>query len=203
MSKVSAIKLEGFVGGFHQPYTDYDQEIVNWLNCNGGEFLSMSFVDNYLFSGKGGNFYSHIIISSQDVYYTPEEFKAWIGMTKQEEKGMFTKADLKDGMIVETRNSGNYIVVGNILVGLQCGGSWNNLVTCYNDNLLAVNNKCFDIIGVYTNAHPYNDLRNLSICADLKLLWERVEQTPEQIEAEAIRLEMEKLTERLKKLEGK
>lgn len=80
MKKIKPKDLEGFVYRSHQPYTDCNQEIVDWLKEN-AKFDDVVLPYNYIFSGEE-SFYKHSTVFLSDRYYSNEEFKEWIGMTK-------------------------------------------------------------------------------------------------------------------------
>ena len=119
----------------------------------------------------------------------------------------FTKADLKQGYIVECRNNGIYVVVGNLLIDLCSTSGWNTLLDYDNGLTVKANNPDeieWDIMKVYS---PYyaTKRRHLSEC--LELLWERVEVDTRK---EAIKKELEyakakklRLEAHIEKLEGK
>jgi hypothetical protein len=80
MKKIKPKDLEGFVYCSRQPYTDYNQEIVDWLKEN-AKFDDTVLPYNYIFSGEE-SFYKHSTVFPNDRYYSNEEFKEWIGMNK-------------------------------------------------------------------------------------------------------------------------
>jgi hypothetical protein len=80
MKKIKPSDLAGFINNRRQPYTDYNQDIVDWLRDN-AKFHDSELDHNYIFSGEEG-FYRHSTVFPNDKYYTNEEFKEWIGMTK-------------------------------------------------------------------------------------------------------------------------
>ena len=89
----------------------------------------------------------------------------------------FTKADLKDGMIVECRNGNRYLVAVDRLLRHQGYVHLNE----YDDNL---KHGSYTIVKVYTSNKPFN----LNVLFDdkyLTLIWERkpepVEMTIEEI----------------------
>ena len=59
----------------------------------------------------------------------------------------FTKADLKDGMVIETRERGRYLVLGNIATR----NSGYNRLSRYGDDLTehSFHNKAYDIVRVF------------------------------------------------------
>lgn len=88
MKKIKTTDLKGFVANEHRPYTDYNKDIADWLteNADRVDFTRHINPSCYIFTSRGGEFYSHYNTIAGDVYYTNEEFKEWIGMTKKEEK---------------------------------------------------------------------------------------------------------------------
>lgn len=83
MKKIKPSDLKGFVNRSHQPYTDHNQEIVDWLREN-TDFREPTQEYRYIFSEED-KFYQHFVKYDSDVYYTNEKFKEWIGMTKKVE----------------------------------------------------------------------------------------------------------------------
>ena len=82
----------------------------------------------------------------------------------------FKKSDLKNGMVVETRNEKLYLVFNDRLLGKD---GWDSL-TPYNENLSSTYNliEC-DIIRVFkVNANKVYCLNNLLEKDNLELLWE-------------------------------
>lgn len=147
MKKIKTTDLKGFVANEHRPYTDYNKDIADWLteNADRVDFTRHMNPSCYIFTAMGGEFYSHRNTIAGDAYYTNEEFKEWIGMTKKlttkeklenvinnegqraldylKEKTVnkgFIKADLKDGMICTTRRGDKYIVRGDRMI-MDCG----------------------------------------------------------------------------------
>lgn len=100
-----------------------------------------------------------------------------------EEKKEFPKTDLKDGMVVETRNGSLYEVLGDKMLNAD---GWTNLDS-YRDNLKRPTGIEFDIVSVYKV-----DLSKVCKIADifkkenLILIWQRedevIEVTMEDIE---------------------
>ena len=89
-------------------------------------------------------------------------------------KKEFTKSDLKNGMVVETRDKTRFLVNGNILVGK--GDDWDKLKG-YNEDLTILdywkNNEC-DIVKVYTTNSYY--IEHMFDDDNLILIWERKEE---------------------------
>lgn len=103
----------------------------------------------------------------------------------------FTKADLKDGMVIETRVRVRYLVLGNRVIR---NSGYNNL-SKYGDDLTGCryHDKSYDIVRVFK---VRNDcLRNLdSLFEDcnLDLIWERKE--TKRMTTEEMRKKLEELT---------
>lgn len=76
------------------------------------------------------------------------------------------KRDLKDGMVVETREGNRYLVVGDILMNLNCKGF--NLIEFYNDDLLCEDDSCFDIMIIYNKVNTLDEAKN-----EKDVYWER------------------------------
>ena len=97
----------------------------------------------------------------------------------------FTKSDLKDGMIVETRNSHLYVKFSNTLLGINGFLLLNDI----NDGLKYKNTYKlsyeWDIMKIYRVPNECNISRILSIFEkhELELIWERKEVKEEQQEA--------------------
>lgn len=89
---------------------------------------------------------------------------------------MFTKKDLKNGMVVETRNGKRYIVIDNRLLG-EDGTTYLNE---YDDDLwhISLTNNEFDIVKVFDAIDHLSVLtKDKSIC--LKVLFDRNENNNE------------------------
>ena len=78
--KLKPSDVKGYVKGTHQPYTDYNKEIEDWLKSNSDntEFYSWD-SGKFIFTGQA-TFYRHSSVFNNEVYYTNEEFKKLIGM---------------------------------------------------------------------------------------------------------------------------
>ena len=101
----------------------------------------------------------------------------------------FTKADLKDGMVVEERRGVRGIVLRNRILyeyGWGWLGSWKEDLTCdFNDSL--------DIIKVYKIKMEYAfKLSNILNIENLELIWEQGE--TKRMTAEEMRVKLEELT---------
>lgn len=124
--------------------------------------------------------YSTIFTISTDVLIctTATEFIYKIGMLFNMKKE-FTKADLKSGMVVKLNNNQYYLVVDNVLVGID----GQILLKDYNDNLEFVcSSRCdYDLNKVYQK--KYRTWRrgfNVELSNNLELIWERKERKETQ-----------------------
>lgn len=119
-------------------------------------------------------------------YYEKEKYKIleWSDYMKKE----FTKADLKDGMVVEYQDKtfGRRLVAGDYLIGGDGYSELNN----YADNLIN-NNANLEIVKIYKIRYGgcFNDLMEDK---NLKLIWERSE--PKKMTTEEMRQKLEELT---------
>lgn len=93
MKKIKTTDLKGFVSYKHQPYTNYNKDIADWLteNADRVDFTRHINPNCYIFTARNGEFYSHYDTLAADVYYTNEEFKELIGMTKKDEKPLIVE----------------------------------------------------------------------------------------------------------------
>lgn len=84
--KLKPSDVKNYVRGKHQPYTDYNKEIEDWLenNSDNTEFYRGD-IGKFIFTGNN-TFYRHYIATKYEVYYTNEEFKKLIGMDTTPEK---------------------------------------------------------------------------------------------------------------------
>ena len=85
----------------------------------------------------------------------------------------FTKADLKDGMVVEQRNGNRYLVLAGMAVR-ECG---HNKISVYTNNLKwHGNRRGRDIVKVYRIIHESPKTIGKVLCdGNLELIWERTE----------------------------
>lgn len=190
---------------------DFDQEIINYLVEAGYPVLGNTPDDKpnlnqkMLKYGTGNKYFW---TSDDDGYVhtllTKEQFKEWIGMTKkQEEKKDMKLSDLVSGKhVVEYRDGDLRLVLNVGWAGESNFSKRESVDRYYNSEMCNCMESSRDVVRVYELSES-STFKGLLRSENLKLLWERVEQTPEQIEAERIRKELEKLTEQLKKLEGK
>ena len=194
MKKIKTTDLKGFIANEHQPYTDYNKEIADWLTENAAQvdFTRHINPNCYIFTSRNGEFYSNYHHISCDVYYTNEEFKKWVGMTKKpttkdklasilnvegqraldylKERYMnegFTKADLKDGMVCTTRRGDKYIVQGDRMI--REGGMY-MLLEDINDDLTVDDYSGLDIVSVQQTITVFErvDEKKLAIQKELE-----------------------------------
>ena len=103
----------------------------------------------------------------------------------------FTKADLKDGMVVETRCGDKYLVLGNRAIK----NSGYNSLNGYGDDLTECeyHDKLFDIVRVFKarNDCVYK-LDDLFHYENLQAIWERKE--TKRMTVEEMRQKLEELT---------
>lgn len=102
----------------------------------------------------------------------------------------FTKADLKDGMVVEQRNGNRYLVLAGMAVR-ECG---HNKISSYTNNLEWYGtNRGGDIVKVYRIIHESPGTIEEAFCdRNLELIWERKE--PKKMTVEEMRKKLEELT---------
>lgn len=102
----------------------------------------------------------------------------------------FTKADLKDGMVVEQRNGNRYLVLAGMAVR-ECG---HNEISGYTNNLKwCGTNRGGDIVKVYRIIHESLGTIEKAFCdRNLELIWEHKE--PKKMTIEEMRKKLEELT---------
>lgn len=102
----------------------------------------------------------------------------------------FTKADLRDGMVVEYRSKsyGRRLVIGDMLIGAE--GS--HRLIYYNEDLIDTTvDKDFDIMRIYKIQHV-SRFNEILLYSNLELIWERKE--PKKMTVEEMREKLEELT---------
>ena len=122
-------------------------------------------------------------------YYKENEYTIleWSDYMQKE----FTKADLKDGMVIETRERGRYLVLGNRAIK----NSGYNSLNGYGDDLTECryHNKSYDIVRVFKARNDcVHKLDNLFHDENLELIWERKE--TKRMTTEEMRQKLEELT---------
>lgn len=101
----------------------------------------------------------------------------------------FTKADLKDGMVVEQRDGGMYLV----LAGTAVGKGEHNSIVGYTDGLKWAGYKGGDIVKVYRiTPGSLGCIEDVFIKNNLELIWERTE--TKKMTVEEMRKKLEELT---------
>ena len=99
----------------------------------------------------------------------------------------FTKADLKDGMVVKHRNGDKKMVISEALIG-EDGYSDRN---CFREDLTYRYFKDLDIVGVYA-IKEYSNFADMLSDYNLELIWERTES--KKMTVEEMRKKLEELT---------
>lgn len=101
----------------------------------------------------------------------------------------FTKADLRDGMVVEQRNGEMYLVLAGMVV--RRGGR--NHIGGYDDDLKWEGYTGGDIVKVYRiTPESLRRIEDVFIKSNLELIWERKE--PKKMTVEEMRQKLEELT---------
>lgn len=102
----------------------------------------------------------------------------------------FTKADLRDGMVVEYRSKsyGRRLVIGDMLIGAE--GS--HRLIYYNEDLIdTTGDKDFDIMRIYKIQHV-SRFNEILLYSNLELIWERKD--PKKMTVEEMQKKLEELT---------
>lgn len=152
--------------------------------CTGKSYMEKTNYEEY----KGGTCYAGFGMFSSYRYYNSEGYKIleWSDYMNKE----FTKADLKDGMVVEYRSKsyGRRLVIGDMLIGAE--GS--HQLIYYNEDLIdATGDKDFDIMRIYKIQHV-SRFNEILLYSNLELIWERKE--PKKMTVEEMREKLEELT---------
>ena len=109
----------------------------------------------------------------------------------------FTKSDLKTGMFVKQRDGMFMLILDYAAVGGKCFTTLSDL----KENLLATY-RHLDIMAVYKAACS-GVVSKYMRGENLILIWERIEQTPSQIEMEELQMQILRLQEQAKVLQSK
>lgn len=149
------------------------------------DYSSNTFWDRYRNNtcyGNHGTYGTHYHFNEH--IYTFLEWSDYM----EDKNNKFTKADLKDGMVVEYQDKtfGRRLVVGDYLIGGDGYSELNN----YAYNLIN-NNANLEIVKIYKirDGGCFNDLMEDK---NLKLIWERSE--PKKMTTEEMRQKLEELT---------
>ena len=101
----------------------------------------------------------------------------------------FTKADLKDGMVVEQRDGDMYLVLAGMVVRKR----GYNRIGDYDDDLKCAGYTGGDIVKVYRiTPGSLGCVEHVFIKCNLELIWERKE--PKKMTVEEMRQKLEDLT---------
>lgn len=152
--------------------------------CNGESYLKNT---NYNAHNKGTCYYGNGEYSSR-VFAEKYNYKILEWSDYMQKK--FTKADLRDGMVVEYRSKsyGRRLVIGDMLIGAE--GS--HRLIYYNEDLIdATGDKDFDIMRIYKIQHV-SRFNEILLYSNLELIWERKES--KKMTVEEMRQKLEELT---------
>lgn len=150
--------------------------------CNGESYLKNT---NYM-RNEGTCYYGSGEYSTRD-FAEKYNYKIleWSDYMDKE----FTKADLRDGMVVEQRNGEMYLVLAGMVV--RRGGR--NHIGGYDDDLKREGYTGGDIVKVYRiTPESLRRIEDVFIKSNLELIWERKE--PKKMTVEEMRQKLEELT---------
>lgn len=152
--------------------------------CTGKSYMEKTNYEEY----KGETCYTGSGVFSPYRYYNSEgyEILEWGDYMQKE----FTKADLKDGMVVEYRRValGRRLVVKDMLLGIDGSYTLKN----YNDDLTNIEvDPELSIIRVYKIKYAKR-FKHILDDDNLELIWERKE--PKKMTIEEMRKKLEELT---------
>lgn len=149
---------------------------------DGDSYLNISCWDRYRdktsYNNHGG--YASYIFYEEEKHTILE----WSDYMKKE----FTKADLKDGMVVEYRDGKRRLVLNNFLIGKDGYFDLSN----YSENLKDKNSSDRDIVRVF-KINIVTTLDYIFRTENLELIWERTES--KKMTTEEMRHKLEELTE--------
>ena len=111
------------------------------------------------------------------------EILEWSDYMKKE----FTKADLRDGMVVEYRDGKRRLILNNFLIGIDGYFDLSN----YSENLKDKNSSDRDVVGVF-KVNIVTNLDYIFRTENLELIWERTE--TKSMTTEEMRKKLEELT---------
>lgn len=149
--------------------------------CNGESYLKNT---NYNAHNKGTCYYGNGEYSSR-VFAEKYNYKILEYGDYMQKK--FTKADLKDGMVVKHRNGDKRMVISEALIG-ENGYADRN---CFREDLTHRYFKDLDIVGVYA-IQEYNNFADMLLDYNLELIWERTES--KKMTVEEMKQKLEELT---------
>ena len=150
---------------------------------NGESYLKNT---NYYMHNEGMCYYGDGEWSSLDIAENYNyKILEWSDYMQKE----FTKADLKDGMVVEQRDGNMYLV----LAGMAVRKSKRNSIVGYTDDLKWKGYTGGDIVKVYRiTPKSLGCIEDVFIKSNLELIWERKE--PKKMTVEEMRKKLEELT---------
>lgn len=150
---------------------------------NGESYLKNT---NYYMHNEGMCYYGDGEWSSLDIAENYNyKILEWSDYMQKE----FTKADLKDGMVVEQRDGNMYLV----LAGMAVRKSKRNSIVGYTDDLKWKGYTGGDIVKVYRiTPKSLRCIEDVFIKNNLELIWERTE--PKKMTVEEMRKKLEELT---------
>ena len=150
---------------------------------NGESYLKNT---NYYMHNEGMCYYGDGEWSSLDIAENYNyKILEWSDYMQKE----FTKADLKDGMVVEQRDGNMYLV----LTGMAVRKSKRNSIVGYTDDLKWKGYTGGDIVKVYRiTPKSLGCIEDVFIKNNLELIWERTE--PKKMTVEEMRKKLEELT---------
>lgn len=150
---------------------------------NGESYLENT---NYNVRNKGTCYYGSGEYSSR-VFAEKHNYKIleWSDYMNKE----FTKADLKDGMVVEQRDGDMYLVLAGMVVRKR----GYNRIGDYDDDLKCAGYTGGDIVKVYRiTPESLGCIEDVFIKSNLELIWERTE--TKKMTIEEMRQKLEELT---------
>lgn len=150
--------------------------------CNGESYLKNT---NYM-RNEGTCYYGNGEYSSR-VFAEKYNYKIleWSDYMDKE----FTKADLRDGMVVEQRDGDMYLVLAGMVVRKR----GYNRIGDYDDDLKCAGYTGGDIVKVYRiTPGSLGCIEEVFVKSNLELIWERKE--PKKMTVEEIRQKLEELT---------
>lgn len=150
--------------------------------CNGESYLKNT---NYM-RNEGTRYYGSGEYSTRD-FAEKYNYKIleWSDYMDKE----FTKADLRDGMVVEQRDGDMYLVLAGMVVRKR----GYNRIGDYDDDLKCAGYTGGDIVKVYRiTPGSLGCIEDVFIKGNLELIWERKE--PKKMTVEEMRQKLEELT---------
>lgn len=148
--------------------------------CNGESYLKNT---NYM-RNEGTCYYGSGEYSTRD-FAEKYNYKIleWSDYMQKE----FTKADLRDGMVVEYRNGDKRMVINEAMIGVEGYSNKHN----FREDLTHKIYEELDIVSVY-EVEEYGKFANMLSDNNLILIWERKE--PKKMTVEEMRQKLEELT---------